>query len=113
MPALPLARSRKKLRILLSGMLAGDPHQGGATWAVLQYILGLLQLGHDVYFVEPVAANKIPACERAASATSSYFSAVVRQFGLEARAALLTRGGTKTIGLPYDSLRAIAAQAIL
>jgi hypothetical protein len=94
-------------------MLAGDPHQGGATWAVLQYILGLLQLGHDVYFVEPVAANKIPACERAASATSSYFSAVVRQFGLEARAALLTRGGTKTIGLPYDSLRAIAAQTDL
>jgi hypothetical protein len=29
------------MRILVSGMLAGDPHQGGASWAVLQYVLGL------------------------------------------------------------------------
>src|SRR5262245_8236116 len=25
-------------RVLVSGMLAGDPGQGGATWAVLQWI---------------------------------------------------------------------------
>ena len=35
--------------ILLSGMIAADPHQGGATWAVLQYLLGLQPLGHDVH----------------------------------------------------------------
>ena len=44
----------RKLTILFSGMLAGDPGQGGASWAVLQYVLGLRRLGHDVYFVEPV-----------------------------------------------------------
>ena len=43
-----------KLTILLSGMIAGVPHQGGATWAVLQYLLGFKRLGHDVYFIEPI-----------------------------------------------------------
>lgn len=43
-----------KLTILLSGMIAGVPHQGGATWAVLQYLLGFRRLGHDVHLYEPV-----------------------------------------------------------
>ena len=49
----------RRLTIIVVGMIAGDPYQGGATWAVLQYILGLRQLGHNVHFVEPVAANKL------------------------------------------------------
>jgi hypothetical protein len=40
-------------------MIAGDPYQGGATWAVLQYWLGLRRLGHDVYFIEPVAESAL------------------------------------------------------
>ena len=47
------------LTIVVAGMIAGDPYQGGATWAVLQYVLGLRQLGHEVYFIEPVAAAKL------------------------------------------------------
>lgn len=42
------------LRILVSGMVAGVPGQGGATWAVFQWALGLRRLGHDVVVVEPV-----------------------------------------------------------
>ena len=49
---------RERLRILLSGMVAGDPHQGGASWAVLQYVAGLRRLGHEVVLVEPVAAAR-------------------------------------------------------
>jgi Phosphotransferase enzyme family len=41
------------VRILVAGMVAADPHQGGATWAVLQYVRGLQQLGHDVWLVDP------------------------------------------------------------
>src|SRR5438552_3328482 len=41
------------MRILVAGMVAADPHQGGATWAVLQYVLGLEQLGHEVWLVDP------------------------------------------------------------
>ena len=44
----------KRLHILVSGMLAANPHQGGATWAVLQYVLGLERLGHEVDVVDPV-----------------------------------------------------------
>ena len=36
--------------IVLSGMLAADPHQGGATWAVLQYALGLTRLASSLLF---------------------------------------------------------------
>jgi hypothetical protein len=35
-------------------MVAGDPWQGGATSAILQYLDGLRRLGHDVLLVEPV-----------------------------------------------------------
>jgi hypothetical protein len=60
-----------KLTILLSGMIAGDPFQGGATWAVLQYWLGLRRLGHDVYFVEPVAASALRPAAPGPSAGSA------------------------------------------
>src|SRR5256885_3535365 len=60
---------RDKLTIVVSGMVAGDPHQGGATWAVLQYILGFRRLGHAVSFLEP----KVDA---------EYFRQVDAEFGL-------------------------------
>ena len=41
-------RAVTRRRIVVSGMVAADPHQGGAAWAVLQYVLGLRRLGHDV-----------------------------------------------------------------
>jgi hypothetical protein len=45
------------VRILVAGMVAADPYQGGATWAVLQYVYGLEQLGHEVWLVEPGRAG--------------------------------------------------------
>ncbi len=73
----PRPRSGGRLRIIVAGMLAGDPHQGGATWALLQYALGLEQLGHDVLVVEPVDALR-PECV-------AYLDAVVAELGVEAR----------------------------
>ncbi len=40
--------------VIVSGTIAATPWQGGATWAVLQYLLGLRRLGCGVYFVEPL-----------------------------------------------------------
>ena len=48
-----------KLKILLSGMIAGIPRQGGASWAVLQYLLGLHQLGHEVHLLEPMRSKAV------------------------------------------------------
>jgi hypothetical protein len=101
------------LAIIVSGMIGGDPGQGGATWAVLQYLLGLRQLGHDVCFIEPVSAGKLQQAgtDLSCSTNAAYFGSVVRQFGLESRAALLLAGTQQTVGLPYDNLRRIAGEA--
>ncbi len=40
-----------QLRIIVSGYLMRFP-LGGNAWVYLQYVLGLSQLGHDVYYVE-------------------------------------------------------------
>jgi hypothetical protein len=96
---------RDRLTIVFSGMLAGVPGQGGATWAALQYVLGLRQLGHTVYVVEPVAG--------ATQASSAYFRAVVRAFGLADHAALLVAGTRKTVGLPFERLLSAARDADL
>src|SRR4051812_36696239 len=79
-----MARS-SGLMILVSGMIAGDPHQGGATWAVLQYLLGLRRLGHEVCFVEPVADRSVrPAGSPLAdSVNAAYFRRVAAEFGLQ------------------------------
>ncbi len=64
----------ERLKILVSGMIAGTPGQGGAAWAVLQYVLGLKRLGHDVRLIEPV--------EQPSEATCRYFEAVTGAFGV-------------------------------
>jgi hypothetical protein len=96
------------LRILLSGMVAGDPGQGGATWAVLQYFLGLRDLGHDVVLVEPV--DPAGGRDEPAAATTAYFRSLSQLAG---RAALLCKGSEATVGLPYRELLAFARDADL
>jgi hypothetical protein len=103
------------LRIFVSGMIAGDPHQGGATWAVLQYVLGLRSLGHDVFLVEPIApASLRPAgAPLAASINARYFREVAARFDLTSRAALLRQDTGETVGLPYVSLAEAAKSSDL
>ena len=94
-----------RLTILVSGMIADDPYQGGATWAVLQYVLGFQRLGHDVYLVEPVNQAAFNSPE-----TSKYFFEVTRAFGLEQKAALWSAGTQQTVGIPYEFLRQMSAK---
>ena len=93
------------MRIVVSGRLAGTPGQGGATWAVLQYVLGLQQLGFEVWFVEPVSALD--------DRTVSYFTAVVAEFGLADRAALISQDGVDGVGVPRRRLEAATRGADL
>ena len=94
-------------------MIAAVPHQGGATWAVLQYLLGFKRLGHDVYFVEPIeqAAVRPSGAPLASSANAAYFGEIIAEFGLERSAALLLKDTQQTIGLPYEQLRQVARRA--
>jgi hypothetical protein len=94
-------------------MMAGDPYQGGATWAVLQYVLGFRSLGHEVLFVEPVKAASIrPAgAALAESENAGYFRSVAKHFGLDGVAALLLEGTRTTVGCSYGQLSAAAQEA--
>lgn len=80
-------------RIIVSGMVAGDPRQGGATWAVLQYALGLRRLGHDVTLVEPLRATHVEP------GVAAYFDALLDAFDLRGRAALTCAGSGEVYGM--------------
>jgi hypothetical protein len=94
-----------RLKILVAGMVAGNPQQGGASWAVLQYVFGLESLGHEVLLVEPVPAA---ALER--GLVADYFRALPLRAG---GAALVAQPGARALGLPYEDVLAFAAQADL
>jgi len=94
------------MRITVCGMVAGDPHQGGASWAVLQYVLGLERLGHDVLLVEPVTDPS--------DLSVRYFRRIVRMFGLQKRAVLLDPASRRTIGIDHAELtRRVATSDVL
>src|SRR5262245_15965619 len=105
--------SHSRLRIVLSGMIAGDPFQGGATWAVLQYLLGFRRLGHDVLFIEPVNQESLrpPGAGLVNSLNAEYFRQVAKDFELEGHAALLRSGSRETMGLSYPQLQHRTQQA--
>ena len=94
-------------------MIAAVPWQGGATWAVLQYALGLKRLGHDLIFVEPISAEALrPAGSPLAdSDNAAYFRRVAGTYGLGPDAALLLDGTCQTAGLPYKRLVEAARRA--
>lgn len=103
------------LLILLSGMVAGVPRQGGVAWIVLQYALGLKRMGHEVVLVEPVTKSDLrPAgAPLAASENAVCFRRIVRRFGLKDSAALLLSGTRETVGRPYEWLRKAARESDL
>jgi hypothetical protein len=96
-------------------MIAANPHQGGATWAVLQYLLGLRRLGHEVLFVEQCPESDLrPSGEPLErSENASYFKRVMADYGFEGSSALLLAGTEETVGLPYHRLVELAADADL
>lgn len=96
-----------QMRIVVAGMLAGVPRQGGATWAALQWILGLLRLGHQVVVIEEVDGERF-------TGAVSRFSALVDTFGLDPYAALVHRGTGETAGTARgELLRACAGADLL
>jgi hypothetical protein len=94
------------LTIVFSGMIAGDPHQGGASWSILQYLLGLERLGHSVIFIEPVKESMLrPAgVSLAQSINAAYFRSVSKEFGLEQKAAFLLASTRESVGLDHEEL---------
>jgi len=107
--------STRKLKIVVSGMIAGDPYHGGATWAVLQYVIGFRQLGHEVLLVEPIQTKALqPSGARLEeSENAKYFAQVIANFELTGHAALLLAGEHQTFNLEYEAIRKFARSADL
>ena len=103
-----------RLSIVIAGMVAGQPGQGGAAWAVLQYVLGLRALGHEVTLVDPITVPAGTTADAfAASASAVYFRRLAADFGLEEQSSLLRAGTTETVGLPHAELATRARHADL
>jgi hypothetical protein len=96
-------------------MICAQPNQGGATWAVLQFLLGLGRLGWRVHFVETVdPGSVVPAgapLER--SINAAYLAATMSAFGLDGCWTLLGRGDRGGVGVSRADLRRICAGADL
>ena len=102
-----------RLTFVVGGMLAAVPNQGGWAWLVLQYLLGLRRLGHEVHFVESLdpAALQPTGSTFQASANARYFREIVRRHGLEGAATLVLAGTRETIGLGWSDLWAVLRRA--
>ena len=92
--------------VIVSGMIAATPGQGGAAWAVLQYLLGLRRLGCEVHFMEPVEG-------RALGPQARYADQVMTEFGFDRRWALIPDDGTDPVGMTGTEIRAATAGADL
>jgi hypothetical protein len=92
--------------VIVSGMIAATPRQGGATWAILQYLLGLRRLGCRVHFVEPLDDANGPSAEAV-----RYTRETMERFGLEGSWALLPSSGAEPVGLSRAGLREAAREA--
>ena len=89
-------------------MIAATPWQGGAAWAVLQYLLGLRRLGCSVYFMEPIdrargAVIRRPPLLRAGDGA----------IRLEDRWALIPPRGADPIGMRRSQVESVAREADL
>jgi hypothetical protein len=89
------------VRIVVAGRLAATPRQGGASWAVLQWVLGFRALHHDVLLVEPAPPHP---------AVVGCFRDITRRYRLIDRAALL-HGDGRTSGPSATQVARFAAQA--
>ena len=105
----------KNLTIVIGGQIASIPFQGGATWAVLQYVLGLRELGHQVYFVEQVPDQFLapPGTDLTHSRNALYFRSVVHDFSLGNSSALVNFHRREAVGMEYSSVLGIARRADL
>ena len=109
--------------VVVSGVIANKPHNGGNARMVLNWLVGLERLGIDAYFVEQLSSascvddSGAPAAAPA-SANRAYFDRVLMRHGFERRSALVCDAptmleGAQIWGMREAELRDLAADADL
>ncbi|MGE3999649.1 MAG: hypothetical protein AB7I48_05490, partial [Planctomycetaceae bacterium] len=79
-----------RLRIIVSGMVAQCP-VGGVAWDYLQYVIGLSELGHDVYYHEDTWCWPYDPVRNTASPDGSYSAQFLQSFFARHAPALIDR----------------------
>ncbi len=100
----------KKKKIIVLGFMGGCP-VAGVVWQHLHYIIGLQQLGHEVYYVED--GSRYPYDPEAFTITEDFSYAarmldrLSREYGFEGRWCYCARygGEPRTAGLGLTALR--------
>lgn len=101
-----------KLNIFVASSIASVPNQGGWTWAVLQFLLGLRRLGHAVTFVD-VIDPKLLEEHGEFSPSALYFREVMADFELRRASTMLLKGRQEAFGISYSELTNLARKADL
>lgn len=99
--------------VIVSGAVANKYRNGGGVWERMSWVIGLRQLGYDVYFIEQIASNACVAGNGAVttfadSVNLDWFRYVTDWFGIADRSSLVYAGGTECVGMPWTRLLEVA-----
>jgi len=103
------------VKILLAGIIARHPY-GGVTWCSLMYLQGLMDLGHEVLYIEDTGECIYDPARDALSVDPSYGTQYIHDalapFGLGNRWSFVNFDGSYH-GLSREAVRAYCAEADL
>ena len=104
------------MKIIVGAVFSLPPFAPGKVWHRLHYILGLQQLGHEVYFIEEVKpewcvdAYDRP-CDFEHSINRYLFQTTMERFGLMERACQIYNRGEALFGLSRSALMTLSKEA--
>lgn len=106
------------MNIIVAGVISLPPFSAGMAWNWMQFVLGLRELGHRVYFVECVRPEWcMDAQGRSAPYADSInrriFVSLTERFDLSGRVCQIYGDGAFTTGLSYRELVDVSANADL
>src|SRR5215204_2345161 len=103
------------MKILFAGIIARYPF-GGVTWCSLMYLLGLRDLGHEVFYIEDTGEYIYDPVQNARTADPAYGTAYIHDalapFGLGDRWSLVNYDGAYH-GAPRQAVQRFCADADL
>jgi hypothetical protein len=109
---------QSRLTIVVGGYIVAYP-LGGMTWHHLNYLLGLHELGHEVWFLEDSGSYSYPynpitwQCSADSSYGRKYLQETFDYYGLPRRYCYYSEFEDKHYGLSRDELNSVLARADL
>jgi hypothetical protein len=109
---------QRPLTIVVGGYIVGFP-LGGMTWHHLNYLLGLAELGHEVWFLEDSGSYSLPynpvtwKCEVDSTYGRAYLERTLSNYGLPIQYCYYSEFEDRHYGLSGPELNALLKRADL